>query len=34
MIDFDALPSPEEERIDGEIFIVTNDEPCRFWGFV
>jgi sterol-4alpha-carboxylate 3-dehydrogenase (decarboxylating) len=31
-----ALPQPPEEdmRVEGEVFIVTNDEPRYFWSFM
>lgn len=33
-IEVEAPPPPENERVDGEVFVVTNDEPWRFWDFV
>ena len=33
-LDAEATPPPEDERIDGEVFVITNDEPWRFWDFV
>jgi sterol-4alpha-carboxylate 3-dehydrogenase (decarboxylating) len=29
-----APPPPEDESVDGEAFVITNDEPWRFWDFV
>lgn len=29
-----STASPESERVDGEAFLVTNDEPIPFWEFV
>jgi sterol-4alpha-carboxylate 3-dehydrogenase (decarboxylating) len=26
-------PIPEDIRMDGEAFVVTNDDPWKFWGF-
>lgn len=26
-------PIPEDQRVDGEAFVVTNDEPWPFWDF-
>jgi sterol-4alpha-carboxylate 3-dehydrogenase (decarboxylating) len=34
LIEVDVLGKPGEERIDGEAFVITNDEPWRFWEFV
>ncbi|MCJ1257349.1 erg26, C-3 sterol dehydrogenase [Lignoscripta atroalba] len=28
-----SIPPPEDQRIDGEAFFVTNDQPFRFWDF-
>lgn len=29
-----SLPPSKQERVDGEAFLVTNDEPFHFWDFV
>lgn len=28
-----SSPAPPDERIDGEAFFVTNDEPVHFWDY-
>jgi sterol-4alpha-carboxylate 3-dehydrogenase (decarboxylating) len=35
-IDASVPPKPEDEdmRVDGEAFVITNDEPWPFWDFV
>jgi sterol-4alpha-carboxylate 3-dehydrogenase (decarboxylating) len=30
----ESAPPPNDKRIDGEAFVITNDEPWPFWGFV
>lgn len=30
---YGKAPSPSETRVDGEAFIITNDEPVLFWDF-
>lgn len=29
-----SSPPPPEQRVDGEAFVVTNDEPWPFWDFI
>lgn len=33
LLQIHSLPPSKQERVDGEAFFVTNDEPFHFWDF-